>query len=68
MEHLGFSGATGRKGSLTVCQALFYFICYFWLCWVFVAARGLSLVAARGLLVVVSSPVAEHGLSARGLQ
>ena len=21
---------------------------YFWLCWVFVAARGLSLVAARG--------------------
>ena len=25
----------------------FYFI-YFWLCWVFVAARGLSLVAARG--------------------
>ena len=28
---------------------LFYFIIiYFWLCWVFVAARGLSLVAASG--------------------
>ena len=28
---------------------LFYFIYfYFWLCWVFVAARGLSLVAASG--------------------
>ena len=45
-----------------------YFI-YFWLCWVFVAARGLSLVAAsggypslrvRGLLIAVASLVAEH--------
>ena len=27
---------------------LFYLFIYFWLCWVFVAARGLSLVAASG--------------------
>ena len=43
-----------------------------WLCWVFVATRGLSLVAAsggglpfvevRGLLIAVASLVAEHGL------
>ena len=48
---------------------LFYF--YFWLLWVFVAACGLSLVAAsggqlfvvvRGLLIAVASLVAEHGL------
>ena len=47
----------------------FYFI-YFWLCWVFVAACGLSLVAARGgysvvvhrLLTAVASLVAEHEL------
>ena len=44
---------------------------YFWLCWVFVAAHGLSLVvASRGyssvvvhrLLIAVASLVAEHGL------
>ena len=35
---------------------------YFWLCWVSVAAHGLSLVAAGGLLVVVASLVAEHRL------
>ena len=50
----------------------------FWLCWVFIAARGLSLVAAhgfslvaasrgysvsmRGLLIAVTSLVVEHGL------
>ena len=47
------------------------FICLFiWLHWVFVAARGLSLVAVRGLslvavsglLTVVASLVAEHRL------
>ena len=36
--------------------------------WVFVAVRGLSLVAACGFLIVVASLVAEHGLQARGLQ
>ena len=49
---------------------LIYFI-YFWLCWVFIVARGLSLaaesggllfVAMRRLLVVVASLVVEHGL------
>ena len=44
---------------------------YFWLRWVFVAVRGLSLVggeprllfiAVRGLLVAVASLVAEYGL------
>ena len=53
-----------------------YFI-YFWLCWVFVAARGLfSSYGKQGLLFVVvggrltsvASLVAEHGLQARRLQ
>ena len=53
-----------------VCLFLFYFIC-FWLCWVFVAAHGLSLAAAsrgsslvaiQGLLIVVAPLVAEHRL------
>ena len=44
---------------------------YFWLHWVFVAERGLSLVGGewgllfavvRGLLIAVASLVAEHGL------
>ena len=44
---------------------------YFWVCWVFVAAHGLSLVATswgllfvvvRGLLIAVDSLAAEHGL------
>ena len=49
-----------------------YLFIYFWLRWVFIAAHGLSLVAAsgggllfvavRGLLIVVASLVAEHGL------
>ena len=47
------------------------FIYYFWLHWVFtaacgpsldVASRGYSLIAVRGLLIVVASLVAEHGL------
>ena len=44
-----------------------YLFIYFWLCWVFVAVRGLSLVAVSGgysslwLLIVVASLV-EHGL------
>ena len=47
-----------------------YLFIYFWLRWVFVAARGLFLVAASGgysvavcgLLTAVASLVAEHGL------
>ena len=51
--------------------SLFFQFNYFWLLWMFVAALGLSLVAARGgyflvgvlkLLIVVASLVAEHGL------
>ena len=52
---------------------LFYFKCvYFWLCWVFIAAhwlslvavsRGCSPVAVHGPLIAVASLVAEHGLS-----
>ena len=50
---------------------------YFWLCWVFLAARGLSLVAGSGgysslwcagFFTAVASLVAEHGLQAHGLQ
>ena len=48
-----------------------YWLFLFWLCWVFITARGLSLVVAsggcslaavRGLLTVATSLVAEHGL------
>ena len=46
-------------------------IYYFWLCWVFVAARGkwgLLFIAVCGLLIAVAPLVVEHGLSVRGLQ
>ena len=39
-----------------------YLFIYLWLCWVFTAAHRLSLVAVSGLLIVVASLVAEHGL------
>ena len=50
---------------------LFILFIYFWLRWVFFAARGLfsscgeqglPFVAVRGLLIAVASLVAEHGL------
>ena len=50
---------------------IYMLLVFFWLCWVFVAVRGLSLVAASwghflvvvlGLLIAVASLVAEHGL------
>ena len=47
-------------GSDYIC--ILFFLIYFWLRWVFVAVRGLSLVAANGLLIAVASLVAEHGL------
>ena len=49
-----------------------YLLIYFWLCWVFIAAHGLSLVAecrgysqvaVGGLLIAVAFPVVEHWLS-----
>ena len=54
----------------------FVFKFYFWLCWVFVSVRGLSLVAAsggplfiavRGPLTIAASLVAEHRLQTRRL-
>ena len=47
-----------------------YFLVYFWLLWVFIVARSLSLVAesgvffiaVRGLLIVMPSLIAEHEL------
>ena len=33
----------------------FYLFIYFWLCWVFVAVCGVSLVAVRGLLIAAAS-------------
>ena len=56
---------------LTLFIDLFLLLLNFWLLWVFVAAHGLSLVAASGayslavvgrLLLVVASLVAEHRL------
>ena len=50
----------------------YIYIYIYWLCWVFVAAcglslvvesRGYSLVVVHGLLIAVASLVAEHGLS-----
>ena len=51
---------------------LFFFkLIYFWLCWVFIAVHGLSLVVVGGgllftavqrLLIVLTSPVAKHRL------
>ena len=60
----------------TGCYLIFFFFFFFWLHWVFVAVRGLSLVAAsggysvvvRGLLIAVASLVMEHGLWVHGLQ
>ena len=48
------------KGLWVFC--LFLLFIYFWLCWVFVAAHGLSLVVVQGLLIAVASLVAEHRL------
>ena len=47
---------------------IFVLFIYLWLHWVFVAARGLSVVAVGGLLIVGALLVAEHRLSALGLQ
>ena len=52
------------------CNLIYLFI-YFWLCWVFVSVRGLSLVAASGghsssrcagLFIIAASLVGEHRL------
>ena len=38
------------------------FFMYLWLCWVFAAALGLSLVAVCRLLIAMASPVPRPGL------
>ena len=45
-----------------------YLLIYFWLCWVFVAACGLSPVAVSGGCSLQWLLSAERGLSAHGLQ
>ena len=60
--------STPRQNSFL--KNLFILFIYFWLHWVFVAARpfsscgerGLLFVAVRGLLIVVASLVTEHRL------
>ena len=51
--------------------SIYYLFVYFWLCWVFVALHGLSLVTAsrgyslavvHGLVIAVASLVAEYRL------
>ena len=46
----------------TVTSYILSFIHYFWLSWVLIAVRRLSLVAVHGLLTVVASLAIEHGL------
>ena len=44
-------------------RLLFFFkLSYFWLCWIFIAVCGHSLVAMYGLLIVVASLVARAHL------
>ena len=58
-----------KKLNVFLCRVIFFFF-NFWLCWVFVSVRGLSLVAASGghsssrcAGLSLSRPlVAEHGL------
>ena len=70
MLTLGEAGYEVYENSLTyLCNSslslklfIYLFIYLFWLCWVFVAACGLSLVAVSSLLIAVASLVAEHRL------
>ena len=47
---------------------LFFKFIYFWLHWVFIAARGLSLVAAHGLLLLWSTGSRHVDVSSCGSQ
>ena len=73
----GHCGILVKKDQPVWFILIFFFLIYFWLSWVFVAARGLSLVAAsgglffvavHGVLTAVASLVVEHGLQASGIQ
>ena len=70
-QSLGLVSRTQRFLSFFLSFFKFNFIYLFWLHWVFVVARGLFsscgeqgllFVVVRGLLIVVASLVAEHGL------
>ena len=60
----------------SVFSVFVFFLNYFWLPWVLVAAQafpscseqGLLFIVVRGLLIAVDSLVAKHGLSVHGLQ
>ena len=63
------------RGNSSLFLNFIYF--YFWLCWVFLSACGLSLAAAsggsslvvlHGLLIAVTSLAVKHGLQAHGHQ
>ena len=58
----GYSGGFGYSCEILFLKLFFFFFFNLWLCWVFVAAHGLSLVAVHGFLIAVGSLVAEHGL------
>ena len=58
-----YSSYSSGPLAISCCLNLFFF--FFKLCWVFLAARGLSLTAVTGLLVEVTSLVVENGLKAQ---
>ena len=77
-EHHGIELQRRSPGFFLFCFVLFFFnlfICLFWLCWVLVSVRGLSLVAssgghsswatlhrgARASLTIAASPVGSTG-------
>ena len=69
--------ATIMQILLFLINLFIYLFIYFWLCWVFVAVRGLFsscgeqgllFVVVCGLFTAVASLVAEHGLVAHRLQ
>ena len=71
LDTINFPDFSGNQPLFFFKINLFILFIYFWLCWVFVAAHGLSLVAVsggyssvavRGLLIEVASLVVEHGL------
>ena len=45
---------------LSIYLSIYLFI-YFWLCWVFVAARGLSVIAASGATLHCGAQASPHG-------
>ena len=51
-----------RDGSLIFQKKKFISFIYFYLCWVFVAMLGLSLVVVHKLLLAAASLVVDHGL------